>query len=116
MLPRTLLAPRALQHKSPGAARLSAPALDPGPAGAQARESQKLPPLGPGTFGFQQRMHLAGSSNCALIFVGLVVLLDIPDLIAVVAHEAVRLAHALGRGITLPVDAFQARTVAQMES
>ena len=64
----------------------------------------------------QQRMHLARGGDHPLVLVGLVVLLDVLELVAVVAHQAVRLAQALRRDVALPVDALEARAVAEMEA
>src|SRR5437764_491208 len=61
-------------------------------------------------------MHLAGGSHDALVLVGLVVLLDVPQLVAVGAPESVGLAQALWADTPLPGDALPARPVAQVEA
>ena len=59
--------------------------------------------------------HAAGGDD-ALLRVGLVVLLDVVEIVAVVDHQAVRLLQgALGR-VAEPVEPFQPRAVAEMEA
>src|SRR5262245_45911528 len=61
-------------------------------------------------------MHMAGGGHRALVYIGLVVLFDVLELIAIVAHESVRLAQALCRDIPLPIDALETGAVAEVET
>ena len=87
---------------SPGSARNRLPASDGRRSGFD--------------FDFSSACTWREAATVALVHVGLVVLLDVLELVAVVAHESVGLAQALRRDIPLPVDALQAGAVAQVEA
>ena len=87
------------------------------PSRAQPRDGQELAGIRLAAFRLQQGVppgarpppsprsrRPRGSSRCRL------------QLVAVVAHQPVRLAQALGRGVALPVDALQPGAVAEMEA
>src|SRR5581483_990789 len=85
---------------------------------AQARQGQlqETAALAPAALRFEEGVHLARGGYRALVLVGLVVPFDVLELVAIVAHEPVRLAQALGRDVALPVDAIEARAVAEVEA
>src|SRR5262249_17971541 len=83
---------------------------------AQARQLQEPAWLRPPALRLQQRMHLARGRHQPFVLVGLVVLFDLLQLVAIVAHESVRLAQSLGRDIPLPVDPLKPRAIAEMKA
>ena len=60
--------------------------------------------------------HRAGGDDGLMLRIGLVVLLDVVEIVEVVHHQAVRLAQRALRGVGKQVEPFEPRAVAEMEA
>src|SRR5436853_6069172 len=77
-----------------------------GPGRPQPGQLQEPAGLRAASLQLQKCVHLARGGYDAVVLVGFVVLLDVFQLVAIVAHESVGLAQSFRRDIPLPIDPF----------
>ena len=65
---------------------------------------------------FHQALHVGDATDGAALRIGLVVLLDLVEIVEVVHHQPVRLLDGALGGVGEPVDALEPRAVAEMEA